>query len=223
MSGKRYQGLEKLLKKKKFVVFSPDLPGFGTERLQKKAMTLDDYVSFVKTYMKRHEIKKALFIGHSFGGRIAAKLAISDPKLVDRLILTGSPLVKQKLSVKKRAVSIVAFFGKIILWFFPTFVQQLFRKLAYVLIGEFDYFQAGELRDTFKKIIAEDLSLLLPRIHVPTVVVWGEDDHFVPVSVGVDIAHLIKGAKLLIVPDATHKLPYENPKLFVKAISPFLS
>lgn len=220
LSGDRYHELKKLLEAKGHTVFTPDLPGFGKETLQKKVMVLDDYVSFVHAFMKKHTIKNAIIIGHSFGGRIGAKLAVKYPELVEKLILTGAPLIKRKLSLKKKIAYLAAKTGKRALSLFPEKLQQLSKKVLYRSIDEWDYYKAQELKETFKAIIGEDLSVVLPKISVPTTVIWGGNDTFVPLVDGEEIAKRIKNAKFVVVENATHRLPYEHPVLFFKALVP---
>ncbi len=222
MSGSRYSELTALLASDGHTVFAPDLPGFGREKLQKPVMVLDDYVSFVDAFLKKKKIKKAIIIGHSFGGRIAAKFAATHPEKVEKLVLTGAPLIKRKLTAKKRVAFLVAKSGKAALSFFPASFQTIGKKLLYRSIGEWDYYKANELKATMQAIIREDLFPLLPNIHTPTLVVWGENDTFVPLGDGKEITKHIKYAKFVSIPQATHKLPYEYPEKFFQAAKSFL-
>lgn len=224
VNGKKYEEVVDSLRNREFTVFAPDLPGFGNEKLEKKVMSLDDYVEFAVSFFKKNNIKKAIIIGHSFGGRVGAKLAYKYPELVEKLIITGSPLIKHaKLSSKKRIASYLAIFNKKLLKFLPENVQNILRKILYFSIGEWDYYKAGELRETFKMIINEDLSEILPKINIPTLIVWGENDLVVPLADGKNIATMIKKSELIIVPESSHKLPYEKPTAFIKSILPFLT
>lgn len=220
-SGKDYWAIQKVFEKKGFRVLSPDMPGFGQETL-KKTMDLHDYVVFIKKYLYKEHVKKAVFIGHSFGGRVAAKLAAQDPKIAEKLFLTGSPLIKQPLSFKKQLISFFVKPAKRITTKMPNAFQGLLRKSMYRALGEWDYYKAGKLKETFKKVISEDLKDVLPHISAPTVIIWGERDTFVPISVGKDIARRVPTARFVSIPGASHKLPYENPKVFAQQVLSFL-
>ncbi len=222
MTGDRYSELKSILEKKGFAVFTPDLPGFGKQPLTKPGMDLDDYVDFVKEFMIKKQLKKVILIGHSFGGRIAAKLSAQNPQLVQALILTGSPLIRKKLSLKKQVISSIAKSGKQVVDILPKEVSDLFKKGTYQLLGEWDYYKAGGLKETFKKVIHEDLLSLLPTIHTKTLVVWGGQDTFVPLIIGKEIAEYIPGATYVVVPEATHKLPYEYPQKFAEEVLKFI-
>lgn len=222
LEGKRYSESKALFEKQGFIVYSPTLPGSGTEKLIKPVMEINDYIDFVLAYLKKHKIAKTIIIGHSFGGRIAAKLAAQHPSVVEKLVLTGAPVIKQNLSFKKEMLVGTAKLIKQVLK--RTFGEERFRKVLYYLLGEWDYYKAPvEIRETFKKIIAEDIAPNLPNIKAPTLVVWGGADTFVLPKIGRMAAQRIPNATYVEIPNATHKLPYENPKAFTEAIISFIS
>lgn len=218
----RYKPLQELLEKEKFSVLIPELPGFGTEKLLKPIMNLDDYVEFVFQYIEKEKIKKIILIGHSFGARVGAKFAYYHPEHVEKLILTGAPLIKQKLSTKKQIAFIISKIGKKLILALPNSCQKFLRKSLYFSLGEWDYYKSGELKETFKAIIDEDLLPILSKITVPTLLVWGERDTFVPLHVGLQIKKEIKNAKLEVIPDASHRLPCNEPALFMSSIEKFI-
>src|SRR5438270_12888927 len=94
LTGSRYKDIQELFQKKGFTVYAPDLPGSADVKLTKEVMRIDDYIDFVLDFLKEHKIKKIILIGHSFGGRVAAKFAGRHPGIVEKLILTGAPLIK---------------------------------------------------------------------------------------------------------------------------------
>lgn len=224
LRGSVYSKLKRLLENEGFKVFAPDLPGFGEEPLQKKVMTLSDYVGFVQKFIKKNIMGDYAIIGHSFGARVAILLALQNPDNLKKLILTGAPGVRRPLPVRSK---IAFFLAKTVAGVFTVpplvFFQGFFRKLLYKFAGEFDYYKAGKLRETFKKIIKQELASFLPKIKIPTLLAWGEKDLIVPVSDGRSMRKLMTNAKLIVVKNTNHKLPYRNTNIFVKTILPFLT
>lgn len=215
VDGSKYFKLKQLLENLGFAVFIPDLPGFGKQKLLKKAMNVDDYCDFVEDFVKRWKLDRLILIGHSNGGRIAIKLASRNPSFILKLILTGASGIKPRLSFKKRLAYSLSKIGKPI-------AHPFFRKLLYFWINEWDYYKAGELSETFKKIIAEDLTSYLPKIEIPTLLVWGEDDKVIPLFYAKKMQQLIPNAKLIVLEGLSHKLPYESPQRFVESIKLFI-
>lgn len=220
----RFAKVKELLEKSGYTVFAPDLPGFGANELTKEELFFEDYVNFVKSVIEKNKLSKVVLIGHSFGGRIAIAFTAKYPQLVSKLILASPSGIPHKLSPKKRLISIIAKVGKQVLQFklLESFYKPL-RKLLYKSIGETDYYKSGSLKKTFRNIYQVSIVNDLPKISVPTLVIWGEMDTFVPV-IDAHIMHkIIAKSKMTIWKNAGHKFPYEYPEKFVKEVLEFLS
>lgn len=225
MSGRKYESLKKLLEKDGHVVYAPDLPGFGDNPLSKEKLAFEDYIQFVYDFItQKINKKKVILLGHSFGGRIAIRFSAQYPEMVERLILTGASGIPRALtSLKKRVVYKITKMTRL-LFLIPPFslFYSLFRKLVYYSIGEMDYYKAGTLAETFKNVYQVSIEPDLEKITVPTLIVWAADDTFTPLADGILMHEKIKNSQLIIIPAATHKLPYEKPKEFVQAIYSYL-
>ncbi|OGH23935.1 MAG: hypothetical protein A3J69_01950 [Candidatus Levybacteria bacterium RIFCSPHIGHO2_02_FULL_42_12] len=223
VNGEKYQIIVGMLKEKGWVAFSPDLPGFGKEKLLKKTMNVDDYVDFVRDFIRKKKLSNIVLVGHSFGGRIAIKLAASGEGTITGLILTGSAGIKPKLALYKRFIMYIAILlGELFRFPLLANAKNILRKILYFAIGEWDYYNAGDIRETFKKVIAEDLIDYLHNIRVPTLLVWGAKDNVIQLIYGKMMKERISASALVVVEGAGHKLPYANPKEFINAIMPFL-
>jgi len=219
-TAKDYSQIRRIFEKEGYAVFVPDLPGNTEEKLIKPVMTINDYAEWLKDYLQKHKINKTVFICHSFGGRVGAKFAVKYPEEVEKFILTGTPLVKEKPSLKKKTLILIARFVKKTLPF--SFRKESMRKILYYLIGERDYIKSPQdIKETFKAIIAENSEVYLSLIKAKTLVLWGSNDTFVPGSVGKKIAVLIPDAVYREIP-GTHRLPYEKPKEFAEEVLRFI-
>lgn len=219
LNGSKYNQLLKILKNKGFDVYSPDLPGFGQEPLISESMKLDDYIEFIDKYIKRNKIENPILIGHSFGGRIALKYGWEYPEKVSKIILTGTPVIRNRTLVKRFAYLIAILGGKI---FKNLFFKEKLRKSLYFFIGEWDYYKAGPLTQVFKNIIGEDLVKYFKEIKVPVFLVWGEKDMITPVNSVNKMTKIRNDVRSIIVPGIGHKLPYERPDIFVKSLESFI-
>lgn len=219
--GSAYRPLAQLLKNSGYSVYTPDLAGFGDVPLENPFMTLSDYVEFVNRYIKKNNIEKTILIGHSFGGRVGLKYAWRYPKGVDKLILTGVPIIRH-MSVMRKTVYFVAISLGMLLRYLPSVFHKRLRKSLYFLIGEWDYYKSGPLKNVFKNIINEDLLQYAHSVTVPTLLVWGEEDRITPVSDIARIKRAMPHAESRVVPGVGHKLPYEKPEEFFEALKAFL-
>lgn len=219
LSGAKYNQLSELLEREGYRVFAPDLPGFGLEPLKSESMNLDDYTCYVDDLIKKNKIKKPIFIGHSFGGRIALKYGWEHPEKVSKIILTGTPIIRNKTLLKKMAYVMAIMGGKV---FKKLPFKNLLRKSLYFLIGEWDYYRSGNLSQTFKNIIGKDLIQYFKNIKVPVFLVWGEDDMITPARDLRKLGKIRSDIKSVIIPGIGHNAPYEKPEEFWKAIKAFI-
>ncbi len=220
----KYGLLVKFLEAKNNKVYVPDLPGFGKNSKVNRSYQLDDYVSFLSLYIRQHKIKNPIIIGHSFGGRVALKYCAKYPKYASYLILTGVPGFIPVNRYKVYFFYIISKIGGVV-FSMPVLrkIQSIVRKLLYRMAGASDYMHTdGYMRDTFKSVIREDLLLPMKNLKIPTILVWGGRDAIVPLSVAVQMNKTISTSKLVVVKNASHKLPYESPNDFLDKLPSYI-
>lgn len=218
----RWQGLVKGLEGKRFKIFLPQLPGFGKNKIS-QPWDLNDYVDWLKNYLKVNKIYKYYLLGHSFGGRIAIKYAATSPQSLKGLFLVNSAGIKPRLSLKKIIFFVLAKTGRRVFSLPPfSFFRRPARFLLYFLAREKDYYQANSImKKTMKKIINQDLRSLLGKIKVPTLIIWGENDQFTPLKDGQLLKQRIANSKLIIYDKVGHGLPFIKTPNLVKDIVNF--
>lgn len=221
---KRFASVKRLLEEKGYTVFVPDLPGFGENTLKKEELFFEDYIAFVKEFIEKHKLRNVILVGHSFGGRIAIAFSALYPQYVSKLILAAPSGIPHSLpSIRKKLVYVMT---KIAKPFFSlpllSMLYKFFRKAVYYAIGEMDYYKSGKLSKTFKNVYQVSIVDALSKIKIPTLLIWGEDDAFVPLKDGFLMREKIVDAKLIVEKNQGHKFPYEDPSAFVKDVISFL-
>jgi len=78
------------------------------------------------------------------------------------------------------------------------------------------------MKETFKNVIAEDLTPFLSQIKTPTLIIWGEKDKITPLSDGYKMNQEIKSSILKIIPKGIHNLPFQFPQEIVENILKFI-
>ena len=203
-----YSELLELLAKH-FKVYALDLPGFGQSAIS-RAYSLDDYADDVAGFMKENKISGAVFVGHSFGGRVAIKLAVRRPELVSKLVLIDSGGIERK-TLKVKLLQVLAALT-------PTRLKELVRPM----VGSRDYLQSvGLVRETMKKVVAENLENILPTVGQPTLLIWGEGDHTTPLWQGKLMHELIKNSQFKVIA-GDHGIPYRKAKEVANIICSWL-
>jgi pimeloyl-ACP methyl ester carboxylesterase len=70
-----------------------DLPGFGDSQFSRAGTSFDGLARAVATACAALEISAATVVGHSMGSIVATRLAVEHPELVERLVVTGGPIL----------------------------------------------------------------------------------------------------------------------------------
>lgn len=197
------------LLEERFAVYAPDLPGFGAEPL-KRPMDLNDYAKWLMSRLSKKKINRPILVGHSFGGRVAIEMAVLYPMLIDKLILVDSGGIERKTAGIK--------FLRVLSGLSPNWL----KKLLLPYFGSNDYLKSsGALRETLKRVVAKNLEFDLPKVKVPTFIVWGRDDHTTPLWQGELMHKLIPGSRMLTIA-GDHGIPYREAAEVAKAILEFL-
>lgn len=218
----KWQPVIEEFEKRGLRVFLPKLPGFNKDS-PAKIFNLHDYSQWLKNYLEKKELKKPVILGHSFGGRVALKCAAENSKFLSRLILVASSGIKHP-SLIKFFFLLASRIGKLI-FFVPgiSFFQKPARWFFYTLIGEKDYYRANWWqRETLKKILKEDMREELGKIKTPTLILWGKRDKTTPLEDAYLLNKKIKNSELLVLPSASHSLPFEEKEWLVEQVASFL-
>jgi pimeloyl-ACP methyl ester carboxylesterase len=209
----------------------PDLPGFK-ETPPQKPWSVNDYLEWVKEYVDKlskvqgRSIEPFFLLGHSFGGRLAIKFATLYPQKILGLILVDSAGVGKEKTFRQKIILKLAKFGHFIiaLPLLGRLIFPFFQKLAYFLAGTKDYYLIKNqvMKETFKKVIAEDLTSYLDKIKVPTLIIWGKKDKIVPAKIGYLIKEKMPLAKLEILSGVGHNPHLEAPQILAEKILNFV-
>jgi len=216
--------VQKMLSKQGFKVIVPDFPGFGQSKTPKEAWEVADYVQWFKNFIEKMQIKEPFFLlAHSFGGRVAIKFAVKYPEKIKSLFLCSSAGIKSK-SYKSKIFYYCSRIGEYLFSRRPLLkFKNGARNTFYQVIRQRDYLETkGIMRETIKKVIAEDLFPCLSKIKVKTLIVWGANDRMVPIKYAHIMKKEIPNSKLVILPEIGHGPHLEIPEKFTQEILQFV-
>ena len=207
--------------KRQFSVAAFDFPGHGGSDMPPATWAVDDFVEITRGVLAELGIAHTSVLGHSFGGRVAIKLAAAHPEMVDRLVLVDSAGVPPPQTLTRRAKRLASRFanatGRL------GRPGQAVRGAIVRRIASTDYLNAGPLRGTFLAVIREDLRPVLPDIKAPTLLIWGESDEDTTLADARSMEKLIPGARLLVLKNAGHFSYLDQYGRFRLAVIPFLN
>lgn len=193
-----------------------DLPGFGASPEPATAWGSIQYAELVAKALATLG-KPQVVLGHSFGGRVAVKLAAGWPDLVSGLVLTGVPLFQR--------VSSPALPYRTVRWardhkLVPENLMERMRQRY----GSRDYLSAqGTMRSVMVEVVNERYEDDLPQIKCPVELVWGRDDTAAPPEFAERACAMLGNARLQVIEHVGHMTPLSASDALRDAIRRLLS
>ncbi|MEL7222065.1 MAG: alpha/beta hydrolase [Bacteroidota bacterium] len=213
-----------------------DLPAFGLTGPHPEAdYSIASYVAFVESFRKEIGLDSFVLGGNSLGGLIAWNYAAQYPQQVNDLILidpSGFPTGKEPPLGFRLAQSDL--WSKVIRYLTP---KSLVKKSLLEVYGQdelvsdalvdryFDMLLREGNRQAFidraRTSMTADTSLLT-QIDIPTLLIWGAKDEWIPVELAYRFSDLLPQDTLVVFDELGHVPMEENPKKTLEAVKLFL-
>lgn len=231
---RHWAGFEKQMAKH-FRVICLDLRGIGTNHIpMKPTMSLFDLADDVIAVLDHLKIERATILGVSLGGMVTMATGIKYPERCHSLVIVNSSIAGQKtLRLSARALMTITRAA----WDRPN----LQARLVDVLTGpQLSQERKQDIIRTYNQIEREEglspqtvgaqlaaaarfyVAGRLKKLDVPTLVLYGSHDHFVPNKQSKKIATLIPGAKLQELAYAGHEAHLDKPDEFIAVVRTWL-
>ncbi len=218
-----------------------DLPGFSGSPVPSWALTIPNYAGFMRDFCRSLGIESAVFVGSSMGAFICAELAITEPDLVEKLVLVDAaglshlrPYTRAERTLARAAIAAGPYLTRLQR---PGILRRRLRRVAFGRTYAHPELLRPELlweqtmpalrspgyRQAVEKLIGHDYRARLGSIEAPTLIVWGRRDRVVPVESAYAYRERIPGARLEIFEDTGHLPQLEQPERFNRLIEEFLA
>ena len=216
-------------------VIAPSHPGFGGSARPDDFDTVYDLVHFYQNFLDTLPDERVALIGCSFGGWLAAELAVNYGHRLEKLVLVDAVGIKvggrEERDIVHHFNTSPAELARRA-WHDPT--RQRTGKFG---LGWQQYLDAmsDEEMVTLARgwdalclyawrphLFNPKLKRWLHRVSVPTLVLWGACDQIVTPAYGRAYAELIPGARFEQIQDAGHHPELEQPEAFVERVLGFI-
>lgn len=185
-----------------------DLYGFGKTPHPDHPLTLADYARGVKDLLSDLGVEDAILIGHSFGGRVAMRLA-AEESFVRALVLVDSAGIPPRRGVKYALRVLFYKIGK-------AFGHPSKRA------GSADYVALrGAMRKTFVNVVNTSSVPDAKKILAPTLLFWGSEDKETPFYMCKRLRRLIRNSEIVEARGAGHFSYLERPEYAYRVIRAF--
>ena len=230
----------------RFCVLAPDLLGQGQSDKPRGDYSLGMHANTLRDLMDSLGYERATVIGQSLGGGVAMQFAYQFPERCERLVLVDSGGLGREVTRYLRMLTLPGFESVFPLFCGPSLrdagnrVATWLGRLgvrstparqevwhSYASLADVESRRAffRSLRDVVD--VSGQAVSALSRLHhaakLPTLIVWGARDPFIPVSHAVAAHQAIPGSRLEIFEGVGHYPHCEAPQRFVEVLVDFIS
>jgi pimeloyl-ACP methyl ester carboxylesterase len=213
-----------------------DMPQYGkSQKVVIEGGRLTYTARVLQDLMDALQIERAHFVGNSMGGQAAMKLAIDAPERVDKLVVIGSNPVSYSLFTPTPLEGIKHIAGYYRGDGGPSLAKM--RRLVQTILFDQSFLDETALRERYEASIDpevvqlmtqappanQDLSAELQLIKAPTLVVWGADDRFGALDVGLLLTRRIPNSRMHIFNRCGHWAQVEHADEFNRLVIDFLT
>ena len=227
-----------------YTVLAPDFLGHGKSAKPLGDYSLGNQASGMRDFLHMLDIDRVTVVGQSFGGGVALQFAYQFPELCERLVLVDAGGLGREVSLLLRLLTLPAA-EYVMPVLFPAFARgwgdagvrflgdrgirnaraiEIWR--AYRSLTEHDNRRA--FVRTMRAVIdpggqsVSAISRLYLAAHMPTLIVWGEQDRIIPVAHAYQAHEALPNSRLEIMQGVGHFPHVEEPVQFVEILREFL-
>lgn len=213
-------------------IIAPDMPGHGDSSFDPDHHTVDLIAQHYMELLDAIGVDRAIVAGISIGGYIALRMWAHRPELFSALVMCCTKAEADTAEIRERRRAQVANIRKNGL---RSFVENGARKRVspatvsdrpWVVdwIKMMNYTVSAEANAATLEAMAvrEDDSTLLPAIEVPTLILSGSDDIFIPKESPFNLEKGIRGSVHHVIRDAGHVASLERPTEVNRHMDDFL-
>jgi pimeloyl-ACP methyl ester carboxylesterase len=207
-------------------VYAFDLPGYGSsEKREGQDVSLAAQGRILSGLLDHLGLEKPAVVGHDFGGAIALRAHLLEGRdfraiaLIDAVALSpwGSPfyrLVQDHVGV----------FRQMPAYMHKALVAAYVRDATYVPMDDatlgpyIEPWLGPEGQDAFYRQIfqndpryTDEVQPLYARIERPVMIMWGEEDRWIPLEKGQQLHEAIPGSQLRTIPRCAHLAQEDAP------------
>ena len=227
-------------------VIAPDLIGHGDSAAPRGDYSLGAHAASIRDLLAAIGIDRATVVGHSLGGGVAMQFFYQFPQRVQRLVLISSGGLGREVSPMLRTAALPGVSALLSATIHPRLLSALRvagRRLRERDVGAGVYLQAvaralaplenHDARTAFlhtlrsvidvhgQRVSATDRLYLLESM--PTMIVWGERDHTIPLHHGRSAHQAIPQSRFCTIANAAHFPHLEEPDSLAALLRRFIA
>ncbi len=215
-----------------FTVVAWDAPGCGRSSDPPESFRLADYADCLAAFIDEIGIERPHLLGLSFGGGLALEFYGRYPEVPRTLILASAYAgwagslsaeeverrLEEGLKQSNRSPEEV-----VATWLPTMFSSSVPAEIVEETAAMMADFHPSGMRAMLRAFAEADLRDVLPRIEVPTLLLYGEYDQRSPLSVAQELHARIPKSNMVVIPGVGHDSSTEAPEIFNAEVRRFLT
>lgn len=185
---------------------------------------LPNLVAYIESFVQHQAYESLTILGNSLGGHIALLFSLKNMAKVKALILTGSsglfenafgdsfPQRKNYEYIKQKTA---------LTFYDPAMATKELVDEIFEIVNKRE--RAMCIISVAKSAIRHNMSEELPKITIPTLLIWGKEDKVTPPFVAEEFHQLLPNAALHFIERCGHAPMMECPKVFILLLQDFLT
>ncbi|SDZ03529.1 alpha/beta fold hydrolase [Tindallia californiensis] len=220
-----------------FTVFYYDLLGYGqSEKTEGKDVSLGTQSKIFAELLNHLGLKAPIVVGHDFGGTTTLRTYLLEKRDFDKMILIdpvamapwGSPFFSHVKEHEKAFQGIPGYIHEAMV---SAYIQgATYRSMDQeTLKGTIKPWLGSTGQNAFYRQIVQaserytnDIEPLYSTINHPVLIVWGEQDNWIPIERGHKLHNQISTSKFMSIPNAGHLVQEDAPTILLSHILKFL-
>jgi pimeloyl-ACP methyl ester carboxylesterase len=222
-------------------VVALDLPGFGDSPLPSWRISIPAYGRLLHDFCKALDIGDCAVVGNSMGGFISAEAAIAEPGRFEKLVLAAAAGISHARMRRQPAETAARMAAAMAPLALRAQGRALLRpRLRRIIFGNlfhrpqdlrpeliWEVFTHGTGRPAVlpavQALVGYDFIDRLEEVEVPTLIVWGRNDHVVPPADAAGYARHLSNSRTVIFAGCGHVPQMERPVRFNRELERFLA
>ncbi len=230
---------------RRYTVIAPDLLGHGLSDKPRADYSVGGYANGMRDLLTVLGIDKVTVVGHSLGGGVAMQFAYQFPERTERMILVAPGGLGPEVTPAIRAITLPGFHTTMGLVTLPG-VRQLTTTWMRALAASgvpaardldevasiLESFKDAKARTAIRHVVSAvvdwrgQIVTMADRAYLtaamPMCVIWGTDDHVIPVRHAGNAAEMAPGCTVEVIANAGHFPHKDHPQRFVKIVNDFI-
>ena len=219
-----------------YTLYYFDLLGYGQSDKSDADVSLGIQNKLLEALLDYWQLNKPLVVGHDFGGTTVLRNHILNRRAYEKIVLIdpvalspwGSPFFKHVKNYEAAFSGVPDYIHEAIV---AAYVQTAAHKpiAKETLDGIIRPWRGAQGKAAFYRQIAQadskytdEIQAKYGAIHQPVLILWGEEDQWIPVEQAYSLHQQIPNSKLVTIPDTGHLVIEENPEILVREIRGFL-